>query len=177
MDPRPGEPDYTSMSETCGNLTTGCPCDAQYEDRCTNSWGDSWCTPKIWPCPLDCAADEMLCYSTVYDASGHPDWMTPGNQRLSPCEMAAKKAPRSCASMNGSCPCHPVHEEKCTDWWGSWCQPKVDGGCPITCAADQILAWKRFERSHLESRAPHGACVAVLRGCTATKWSTTRWET
>lgn len=84
------------MSETCGNLTTGCPCDAQYEDRCTNSWGDSWCTPKIWPCPLDCAADEMLCYSTVYDASGHPDWMTPGNQRLSPCEMAAYSAQELC---------------------------------------------------------------------------------
>ena len=35
------------------------PKDAQWEDKCTDQWGYSWCTPKTYPCPITCAADEQ----------------------------------------------------------------------------------------------------------------------
>ena len=36
--------------------------DAQWEDKCTDSWGYSWCTPKTYPCPITCADNEQVRY-------------------------------------------------------------------------------------------------------------------
>ena len=33
--------------------------DEQWEDKCTDSWGYSWCSPKTYPCPITCAEDQQ----------------------------------------------------------------------------------------------------------------------
>lgn len=33
--------------------------DETWEDKCTDSYGYSWCTPKAYPCPITCAMDEQ----------------------------------------------------------------------------------------------------------------------
>jgi len=117
-----GEVNWTApQTQFCANATTGCPCDAQWEDKCTDSWGYSWCTPKTFPCPITCAMDEQICYHVTYLDSGEPDWSVPSEQ--------------SCAPWNGSCPCHPTFEEQCNTSWGySYCQTKHGGyTCPISC--------------------------------------------
>ncbi|CAJ1333146.1 unnamed protein product, partial [Effrenium voratum] len=138
-----GEVNWTApMTEFCGNVTTGCPCDATWEHKCTDAaYGYSWCNPKSSPCPITCGMDEQVCYSTAYDSTGNPDWMAAGNQ--------------TCASWNSSCPCDPEWEEMCVTEWGSYCQTKIYGSCPISCRSDQPLGYEQnIEPSIFTGRWP-----------------------
>ena len=51
---------------------------------------------------------------TPYGKDGYPDWNASYKQ--------------TCHPIDQSCPCDPVHEETCTDNWGTWCQPIACGG-------------------------------------------------
>ncbi|CAL1157753.1 unnamed protein product [Cladocopium goreaui] len=152
-----GEVNWTApQTQFCANMTTGCPCDPQWEDTCTDSWGYSWCTPKTYPCPIECGHGEQVCHSYTYLPTGEPDWSVPHNQ--------------SCAPWNGSCPCHPQFEELCTDSWGySFCQPTHGGhSCPITCKEDEHYCWETpyDEFGNVNYSAPwKESCAAAEAGC------------
>lgn len=119
-----GEVDYAApATETCVDLAVGCTCDQQWEEKCTDSSGYSWCTPKFEGCPLECQENEQVCYTMQYTANGEVDF--------------AKAVQQSCVSMDSPCPCNTEFEDQCTleDW--SYCQPKSDGSCPLSCTATE----------------------------------------
>ncbi|CAL1131614.1 unnamed protein product [Cladocopium goreaui] len=148
-----GEVNWTApQTQFCANATTGCPCDAQWEDKCTDSWGYSWCTPKTFPCPITCAMDEQICYHVTYLDSGEPDWSVPSEQTLGDGEelrslewqlpmpphfrgrRSALGDPQS--SPRGKLSRSKWHlQEQCNTSWGySYCQTKHGGyTCPISC--------------------------------------------
>ncbi|CAE7034080.1 unnamed protein product [Symbiodinium sp. CCMP2456] len=98
-----------------------------WEQKCTDEWG-SWCTSKLDSCPISCGDDEQVCWSTPYGNDGYPDWSLPGNQ--------------TCQSMDQHCPCNSEHEDLCVMEWGSYCQSKVYGSCPVSCTADQLYCYE-----------------------------------
>lgn len=119
-----GEVDYAApATETCVDLAVGCTCDQQWEEKCTDSSGYSWCTPKFEGCPLECQENEQVCYTMQYTANGEVDF--------------AKAVQQSCVSMDSPCPCNTEFEDQCTleDW--SYCQPKSHGSCPLSCTATE----------------------------------------
>eukprot|EP00439_Symbiodinium_sp_Y106_P003634 s3280_g1.t1 len=123
-----GEIDWMSDYNTsCAPLAEGCPCNPTWEQKCTDEWG-SWCTSKLDSCPISCGDDEQVCWSTPYGSDGYPDWSLPGNQ--------------TCQSMDQHCPCNSEHEELCVMEWGSYCQSKVYGSCPVSCTADQLYCYE-----------------------------------
>jgi len=122
-----GMMNYSDYHEYCAPADTGCTCNAKWEHKCTDQWGYSWCQEKTQACPITCGTDEQDCWMTPYAADGYPDWNASYNQTCHPIDQA--------------CPCHPVHEETCSDNWGTWCQSKVYGSCPVTCGADEMICW------------------------------------
>ncbi|CAE7438439.1 unnamed protein product, partial [Symbiodinium natans] len=122
-----GEYNYSDYQEFCAPSATGCPCNAQWEQKCTDQWGYSWCQSKSYSCPLTCADDEQDCYMTPFGSDGLPDWSLSHNQ--------------TCHPIDQSCPCHPTYEQQCHDNWGTWCQVLAWGSCPVQCTTDQIVCW------------------------------------
>eukprot|EP00931_Biecheleriopsis_adriatica_P079800 TRINITY_DN5314_c0_g1_i2.p1 TRINITY_DN5314_c0_g1~~TRINITY_DN5314_c0_g1_i2.p1 ORF type:complete len:1870 (+),score=322.07 TRINITY_DN5314_c0_g1_i2:319-5610(+) len=115
-------------TESCAPMDSTCPCNSEWENQCTDSWGFTSCQPKIYGCPVYCTEEQQYCYSTAFDSDGHPDWSKPSNT--------------TCQSLGEHCPCDPVYEEMCQDEWGySWCNVKVYGSCPKTCAAHEHKCW------------------------------------
>ena len=45
--------------------------DPQWEDTCTDSWGYSWCTPKTYPCPIECGDGEQARDFSVFPWLSH----------------------------------------------------------------------------------------------------------
>eukprot|EP00933_Yihiella_yeosuensis_P013153 TRINITY_DN1231_c0_g1_i2.p1 TRINITY_DN1231_c0_g1~~TRINITY_DN1231_c0_g1_i2.p1 ORF type:complete len:1693 (+),score=314.93 TRINITY_DN1231_c0_g1_i2:75-5153(+) len=115
-----GKWDGSSFDQSCASFEAGCPCDPTYEEKCFGIYG-SYCIPKGGPekCPLQCKETEMKCMGMVYNANGQPDYTKEGNE--------------TCAEMKAGCPCDATWEEKCSDKYGSWCQAKTSGGCPLEC--------------------------------------------
>eukprot|EP00439_Symbiodinium_sp_Y106_P035275 s3413_g4.t1 len=122
-----GYQNYSDYQEFCAPSATGCPCNAQFENKCTDRWGYSWCQSKQWPCPIVCGDNEQECWLTPYGSDGIPDWSMSQNQ--------------TCHPINETCPCHETYEEKCHDNWGHWCQTKAYGSCPVYCTANEMTCW------------------------------------
>ena len=144
------------VEQFCANLSTGCPCDATWEDKCVDTvYNYSWCTPKTYPCPITCGMDEQVCYHVTYLSTGEPDWNAPQNS--------------TCAPLNGSCPCDSTHEEQCNTTWGSYCQAKYGGmSCPLNCKDDEhycySLAYDEFGNQNYS--APwQESCADATVGC------------
>lgn len=95
--------------ESCAAAKDGCPCNQQWEKRCTEGeW--SWCVPHYMSCPVDCG-DKTTC------------WHWSGNQ--------------TCGTDTG-CVCES-EELTCPDAAGvNECYPKVyyPDGCPLNCNYD-----------------------------------------
>ncbi|CAJ1413767.1 unnamed protein product, partial [Effrenium voratum] len=171
-----GEVNWTApMTEFCGNVTTGCPCDATWEHKCTDAaYGYSWCNPKSSPCPITCGMDEQVCYTTPYDSEGYPDWTAQGTQ--------------SCQSQSSTCPCDPNFEELCDTEWGSYCQTKVYGSCPISCSEDQIYCYETpYDQSgNMDWNGVwKETCASITDGCPCneqwekscgTGWCIPKWD-
>ncbi|CAE8594683.1 unnamed protein product [Polarella glacialis] len=151
-----GNANYTAPGQqSCANISEGCPCNAKWEEKCSGPYG-SWCQDKQWgKCPILCAEGETLCYETLYDSSGYPDYMAEGNQ--------------TCADKNAGCPCNSKHENKCTDSWGSWCTAKMYGDCPITCKETEQVCFVTVYDS-ITGEANYSApstqvCADMTAGC------------
>ena len=136
---------YDPFDITCGEGEVQC----KYEFS-------SYCWDEDWgECPLYCTSNETQCWSsgrnpdgsynytldrefcaplatgcpcdpvwTPFGSDGLPDWSLEHNQ--------------TCHPINEPCPCHPQYEEKCHDNYGTWCQVKAWGSCPVHCTAEQM---------------------------------------
>ncbi|CAE7731269.1 unnamed protein product [Symbiodinium necroappetens] len=137
----------------CAAADTGCPCDPQWEKKCSDPWGFSWCVPGHETCPLYCADDEKECFFTPYGADGFPDWELPHNQ--------------TCVPADQPCPCHPTFEDRCENEFDSYCEAKVWGGCPVYCTSDQITCWVTPYKADgtIDDEGWTESCADAVDGC------------
>ncbi|CAE8635218.1 unnamed protein product, partial [Polarella glacialis] len=151
-----GEADWMAPStQTCADMTTGCPCNSDFENKCEED-GYSWCQSKKWQCPIKCQETETECFAMAYNSqTGYPDFDFAGNQ--------------SCAPLASGCPCNSQFEDSCTGWYGSYCQPKVWGSCPLSCSDDEYLCYETVYTDTGEpdwmSTKGNQSCASMTLGC------------
>jgi len=145
-------------TESCAPKGEPCACLEQFEHLCTDQWGNSQCTPKTENCPLACEVNEMVCHGSPYGPDGHLNFSLPYNE--------------TCHPMDQPCPCNPVHEHTCHDvhgMMGSWCWPKVDGNCPVTCDyTNEITCWLPAYDANGEMNYDvpwNQTCAPMAEGC------------
>ncbi|CAE7227812.1 unnamed protein product, partial [Symbiodinium sp. CCMP2592] len=103
----------TDWTETCANITDGCPCNAQWERQCT-SHGYTYCESIFGSCPVDCGNFDT-CY---HYGSGNESCAT-----SSGCVCESDEI--SCNNPDtGLAECYP------SEWYPS--------GCPVFCAHDEM---------------------------------------
>jgi hypothetical protein len=117
-----GQPDYNQVTQTCAPIADGCSCNAQYETKCTDSWG-TWCQPNAYgSCPVVCDWNtQQSCFTTTYDSAGVADWTTSNE---------------SCVALSDPCPCNDQWEFRCEYAGMFYCQEKTWGACPVSCDWD-----------------------------------------
>jgi len=120
-----------AIVKTCAPAESGCPCNSQWEYKCTASWG-SWCTSKESPCPLICTANQQTCWNNVYDANGM--------QVLD--KWGAYRMQETCQPADAPCPCNGAAELTCTMGTSyTSCLPKSEySQCPIDCSINGTVA-------------------------------------
>lgn len=143
----------SSLSKCNGGLGICGPASANAQPCNINN--QSFCYPKNVQCPLECAANQQLCYITNFDVNG---LMTSENQK--------------CVSLNATCPCG-----------GNATLPPGGGACMSTsaalvlspCGTDQTkdLCWVEDFTTNGASSGKSPVCVTRGDPCPCGKNSKT----
>ncbi|CAE7024210.1 unnamed protein product, partial [Symbiodinium natans] len=154
-----GNPDYMgTYTETCANMTEGCPCNPTWEKPCT-SYGYKFCESIFRSCPVDCGS-QATCYHYI---SGNESCSTSSG---CVCEVNEISCPNPDTGLSE---CYP------SDWYPS--------GCPISCSHDELICSKvafSFDVMLWEDYCVDGAsngwmCPVICDNATAQKRGALAW--